>query len=43
MPWPAVPFELAGRVVQAFQQTGRAKGFPTLCFMARGRRLLGAR
>jgi len=33
MPWPAAPFPLAGRLVQAFQQKGHAKGFPTLCFM----------
>ena len=26
-------FPLAGRLVQAFQQKGHAKGFPTLCFM----------
>ena len=33
MPWPAAPFTIAGRLVQAFQQKGHAKGFPTLCFM----------
>ena len=33
MPWPAAPFPIAGRLVQAFQQKGHAKGFPTLCFM----------
>ena len=33
MPWPAAPFSIAGRLVQAFQQKGHAKGFPTLCFM----------
>ena len=34
MPWPAVPFPLAPRVVQAFAK--HAKGYPTLCFMDTG-------